>query len=228
VTTIVRRVQSGFSAGQRAETTKEKHRTDITLSCLVATALAAITAAFLGSRLGTAGTIIGAGLASLVSTVAGALYQHSLDRTSNRVRSRRTAVLSSEPEPSPVETTLPMDRPPATGPRRLRWRTAAALTALAFVIGMAAVTGVELLNHGPISGGDNGTTIGSLFGQSTKRDTPTTTPSHPTTTTTPPTTSPPPTNTPTPTPTTVPPTTTTTPPTTSPPTTTSAVPPVTR
>jgi len=67
---------------------KEKTHSDITLSRLVATALAAITAAFLGSRLGVAGTVVGAGVASMVSTLAGALYQRSLDRTSQRVRSR--------------------------------------------------------------------------------------------------------------------------------------------
>ncbi|HEX3785912.1 MAG TPA: hypothetical protein VHX38_40190 [Pseudonocardiaceae bacterium] len=52
---------------------------------VVATALAAVTAAFLGSRLGVAGTVTGAGVASIVSTLGGAVYQSSLDRTSRRV-----------------------------------------------------------------------------------------------------------------------------------------------
>ncbi|HEX4702448.1 MAG TPA: hypothetical protein VH352_10010 [Pseudonocardiaceae bacterium] len=163
------------------EETTTARKPDIKLSQLIATALAAITAAFLGSRLGTAGTIIGAGMASIVSTVAGALYQHSLDHRSNRVR------------------------------------MAAMVTVATFVIGMAAVTGFELLNHGPISGGDNGTTVGSLFGQSTvrpKSHPPTTQVDPPTTTTVPATTTQPPTTTPSPTTTTAPPTSTTTPSTT--------------
>ncbi len=152
---------------------------DIRLSQLIATALAAITAAFLGSRLGTAGTVIGAGVASIVSTVAGALYQHSLDRTSRSVRSRVGPARTDDPDaPSADDTVSVPDRPVA---RRPRWVVAVALTALAFVIGMGAVTGVELLKNGPISGGDNGTTVGSLFGQPTQRTTstppPTTTPS---------------------------------------------------
>jgi hypothetical protein len=198
---------------------------DIKLSQLIATALAAITAAFLGSRLGVAGTVIGAGVASIVSTVAGALYQHSLDRTSSRVRSFRTGELDdpAAPTSSTVEETV-LIRPPSAPRRRPRWGVAVALTALAFVIGMGAVTGVELIKNGPISGGDNGTTIGSLFGQPTERVTSTppttTTPPPPTTTTVPPTTSqtttpttttPPPTSTTAPTTTTAPPSSTTQP-----------------
>lgn len=187
-------------------TTQEKPRTEVTLTRLVATALAAITAAFLGSRLGMAGTVIGAGVASIVSTVAGALYQHSLDRTSNRLRSRVTQ--SHER----IET----DRPPADIPRRrLNWRMVAAVTVAAFVIGMGAITGYELLTHGPISGGGNGTTISNLFGRQPAGHPPAPNqPSAPTSVTT--TTQSPPTTTTTqaPTPTTTPPPTTTTPPST--------------
>jgi hypothetical protein len=188
---------------------------DITLSQLIATALAAITAAFLGSRLGTAGTVIGAGVASIVSTVAGALYQHSLDRTSRSVRSRVGPARPDDPAaPDATDDTVPA-RPVA---RRPRWVVAVAVTALAFVIGMGAVTGVELLKNGPISGGDNGTTVGSLFGQPTQRTTSTWTPP-PTTTRSTTTTTVPPTTVPTTTPTTTtaPPTSTTTPTTTAPP-----------
>jgi hypothetical protein len=181
---------------------------DIRLSQLIATALAAITAAFLGSRLGTAGTIIGAGVASTVSTVAGALYQHSLDRTSRTVRSRVTHARTGEldnpaaPESSTVEETV-LVRPPDAPRRRPRWGVAIALTALVFVIGMGVVTGVELLKNGPISGGSNGTTVGSLFGQPTQRSTSTSPPTPtPSTATTTPTTTRPTTTAPTTTPTT--------------------------
>lgn len=239
-----------------------KRSSEITLSRLAATALAAITAAFLGSSLGTAGTVIGAGVASLVSTVAAALYQQSLDRTGNRVRSRvtqsrapaPTSTAHTQADPAPIEpvptesgpiesvptesgpiSLTPIEPAPTESapiertPRRLRVRTAAALTALAFVVGMAVVTSYELLTHGPISGGDNGTTISSLFGQPTANHPPThptTTPTQPSTTTPPPT-SQPPTTTPTPltpTPTTTEPTPTTSPTTTAPPTTTQPLP----
>jgi hypothetical protein len=189
---------------------------EIRLSQLIAAALAAITAAFLGSRLGTAGTVIGAGVASLVSTVAGALYQHSLDRTSRTVRSRVGHARPDDPAVPASADDTGLVQPPVTRARRPRWVVVVALTAVAFVIGMGAVTGVELLKNGPISGGDNGTTVGSLFGQPTRSTStapPTTTPSTTTTTTQPTTTIP----TTTPTTTTAPPTSTTTPTTTAPP-----------
>ncbi|WXK02508.1 hypothetical protein REH65_15545 [Saccharopolyspora sp. ID03-671] len=44
-------------------------------------ALASATAAFLGSRLGVAGTVLGAGLTSVIITVGGALYQRSFEKT---------------------------------------------------------------------------------------------------------------------------------------------------
>ncbi|GAB3579915.1 hypothetical protein GCM10027445_49260 [Amycolatopsis endophytica] len=58
---------------------------------VLASALAAVTAAFLGSTLGVAGTVIGAGVASIVTTVGGELYLRSLRRT--RAAARKTAEL---------------------------------------------------------------------------------------------------------------------------------------
>lgn len=51
---------------------------------VVAGALGAVTAAVLGAKLNLAGTVVGAAVASVVSTVGAALYQHSIERT--RVR----------------------------------------------------------------------------------------------------------------------------------------------
>ncbi|WP_199730462.1 hypothetical protein [Amycolatopsis panacis] len=48
---------------------------------VAAAALAAVTAALLGSKLGVAGTVLGAGLASIITSVGGELYLRSLHRT---------------------------------------------------------------------------------------------------------------------------------------------------
>lgn len=53
---------------------------------LVAWGLAAVVAALLGSKLGVAGTVLGAGLASVVSTLGAAVFQHWLERTGRSVR----------------------------------------------------------------------------------------------------------------------------------------------
>lgn len=139
----------------------EKQGTDtIRVSQVLAAALAAVTAALLGSTMGVAGTVVGAGLASVVSTVGGALYLRSIQRTRQRVRSVRnkvvaragaTTVTLTEPEPA--------RQPPPS--RRLRWPVVIVGSVLAFVLGMMAVTGVEWVRGEPLSGGD-GTTIGDI------------------------------------------------------------------
>ncbi len=232
----------------------EKRSSQVKLSQLLATALAAVTAAFLGSRLGVAGTITGAGVASVVSTVGTALYQRSLERTTQAalkvVRTRRpdriadaTTVWLSKPTElfsRPVEVkdrptgvfqrpaeAAPVGPPTTSRRRRFRLPVLVGATALAFALGMGVVTGIELLTHRPLSGGDAGTTISGLFGGPTQVSTNThpNTPTHDTTTHPAPTTTPTPSSsdapTSTPTPSTTPAPSTTTPP----PSTTTTAPP---
>ncbi|MFR9728548.1 hypothetical protein ACL03H_04905 [Saccharopolyspora sp. MS10] len=52
-------------------------------------ALASVTAAVLGSYLGLAGTVLGAGMTSIVITVGGALYQRSLESTKQRLETTK-------------------------------------------------------------------------------------------------------------------------------------------
>ena len=59
---------------------------DLSITQMVGGALAAMTAAALGSQLSAAGTVIGAALASIVAAVAGSLYTASLRRTSDKVK----------------------------------------------------------------------------------------------------------------------------------------------
>jgi hypothetical protein len=104
--------------------------------------LAAITAALLGSTLGVAGTVLGAGVASVVTTIAASVYLRSLQRV--RVRVAGTQVDTPD-EPR----------------RRPRWPVLVTGTVLAFVLGMLAVTSVEWITGHRISGGQ-GTTIGGI------------------------------------------------------------------
>lgn len=153
------------------KSTARKH--DISASQLFATALAAVTAAFLGSMLGTAGTVIGAGIASVVTTFAGALYQRSLDRTRTTLRTRVArfeppTVRIAAPTDAPTVVLSPV-APAAARGRRLTWRVVVLATVAAFALGIGAVSGVELLRGHPNSGGTAGTSVGSLFGQPTGR-----------------------------------------------------------
>ncbi|PVZ12981.1 hypothetical protein C8D89_102129 [Actinomycetospora cinnamomea] len=195
-------------------------------------AAAAVTAAGAGSFLGGAGgTVIGAGIVAIITTVGDAFYQRSIERTRHHVRTRmrgRQAMVASRDDRTTVSPTGgppgadPSEQPtvviggddatrvsaaaggddptravaPGTrvltadddatafhgtpggpgGPgdpddpdrRRPRpWRRYGLLAATAlliFLIAMLAITGIERLKGSPLSGGDSGTSVGSVFG----------------------------------------------------------------
>jgi hypothetical protein len=184
---------------ETAQRKEKDSRLGITPTQVLASALAAVTAAFLGSTLGVAGTVIGAGVASLVSTIGSAVYQRSLDRTGTTLRSKvvevrrhgrspdaaasaapntaaKPAVAArAEGEPEGASAGEPQTRQTelTAAPHRQPWwrrgRALVLLTASAFVLGMGVVTAVEMVQGGPISGGDAGTTVGHLFGQPTRQ-----------------------------------------------------------
>ena len=66
----------------RDRAARERPRARLSIAQVVGGALAAMTAAALGSRLSVAGTVVGAAFASVIAAVAGALYTASLRRTS--------------------------------------------------------------------------------------------------------------------------------------------------
>ncbi|MGH4017084.1 MAG: hypothetical protein ACRDSL_24790 [Pseudonocardiaceae bacterium] len=154
---------------------------DLNLTQVAAAALAAVTAAVLGSRLGAAGTLIGAGGASVITTVGTAVYRASLERSRERVRSlaSRTRPLPTFHEGSRTERsqtaganaplgderlTDSTDRGPQPSGRSrrftaLRWGTLVAGGVGGFVLAMMLITGFEWAS-GETLGGNQGTTIG--------------------------------------------------------------------
>ena len=198
-------------------------------------AAAAVTTAGVGSFLGGAsGTVAGAGIAAIITTVGDAFYQRSIERTRDHVRTRmlgrrgpdglerpdprdddRTTVSPTGPGTDPAEHPTvviggddatrvapsagpgtrvlgadePDDRPTALhgapggpddpddrdrgdGPRPTPWRRYALLAATAlliFLIAMLAITGIERFKGSPLSGGDAGTSVGTVFGTTEAR-----------------------------------------------------------
>ncbi|KAA5829524.1 hypothetical protein ABT337_21885 [Saccharopolyspora hirsuta] len=63
---------------------KKSKKIDIKPAQVAGAATASVTAAFLGSRLGVAGTVIGAGMTSVIITVGGALYQRSFENAKEK------------------------------------------------------------------------------------------------------------------------------------------------
>ena len=149
---------------------------------IAAGALAAVSSAVVASFFGLAGTLIGAALASVISTVSAALYSSSLKKTNEKLRRARGQLTGRQ---SPVEETrvapaaadtpatqvLPAHLDPRRAPARRsrpRWTKVAVYAAAVFVVAMGIVTGIELIGQKPVSALVGGTqtsqetTIGAI------------------------------------------------------------------
>jgi hypothetical protein len=162
-----------------------KAKLDLSISKILGGALAAMTAAALGSRLSVAGTLVGAALASIIAAVAGAIYTASLSRTQEKVRTVFTGRVAGTDLPTSVDTVAEPDqtttrwaaadpvpgwtvaqppassgggRPPRPPRGRLNWKGIVVGTLAMFAIAAAALTGFELISGHALSGG-SGTTI---------------------------------------------------------------------
>jgi hypothetical protein len=158
-------------------TLTEPKAADLSINKVLAGAGAAATTAILGSYFGAAGTVTGAAFGSVASTLATTLYQRSLDRTRDtlvaRVRptgGRRQDVASGPtaeltvpmPRVSPEGATTRLRVEPAPRPRRRIGRWVGA-TALVFVLGLLAVTGIEWAKGSALTSGDSGTSVGRVL-----------------------------------------------------------------
>jgi len=151
-----------------------RSKLDLSVTKILGGALAAMTAAALGSRLSVAGTLIGAALASIVAAVAGALYTASLERAGSRVKTIRTTksgatVLArpewGQPPAAPADRQARQDATstatavlPRTAKRRIGWKSVVVGALAIFAITAVALTSLELIAGGAIGGGP-GTTI---------------------------------------------------------------------
>ncbi|WP_225800509.1 hypothetical protein [Streptomyces sp. NK15101] len=161
-------------------------------------ALAAVIAAKLASTLGVYGTILGAGVISVIATCGGPLFQQLFKRTGEQVRDvtaaakpkarqvpvpagpqdDRTLVLSTLPAPPPSDGKS--DGKPGEefgaatthGTRVRGWRRPAIAAALVFGVTMGGITAYELVAGQDFSGKQGATTFGSAVrGGSTGQDT---------------------------------------------------------
>lgn len=132
---------------------------------IAAGALAAVSSAVVASFFGLAGTLIGAALASVISTVSAALYSNSLQKTNEKLRQARGQLTGKQarveetrvqeaPAAAPATQVLPdhLDprRAPAPKPRP-RWTRVAVYAAAVFALAMGIVTGIELIGQRPVS-----------------------------------------------------------------------------
>jgi hypothetical protein len=133
--------------------TDPRRRLDLSLTQVIAGALAAVSAAWAASTLGVAGTVIGAAVVSVTITVLSAVYQHGARRTAERLRALRRAELAGDPaaaslaaddEEFDLERTLVLPALDLEDERGYRWGRIALLSLGVFLLAMAAVTVFEL------------------------------------------------------------------------------------
>jgi hypothetical protein len=150
-----------------------------------AAALAAVTAAVVGSTLGAAGTIIGAAGASVITTVSTAVYESSLRRSRERVRSfahgtppsPRSWQESSTDRSRPAVVNTPLSDEQLTDSidrgaqssdhsrwfATLRWGVVVIGALGAFLVALVFITGFEWASGETVGGHGKGTTIGRVI-----------------------------------------------------------------
>ncbi|MER5772090.1 hypothetical protein [Streptomyces sp. NPDC001985] len=165
---------------------ERERRIDLSLPQVAGSTLAAVAAAVLASSLGVYGTIIGAGVVSVVATCGGSVFQHLFSRTGEQLREReavvpgrrggrRAAGPAGSPEPGGESgATAPAGEFGAAtvhGTRVRGWKRPLIAAGAVFGIAMVTITGLELASGSELSGG-NGTTVGSVVRGETGRSGP--------------------------------------------------------
>ncbi|MFG2825865.1 hypothetical protein ACGFWI_00010 [Streptomyces sp. NPDC048434] len=79
-----------------SDTKKKEKRIDLSIAQVAGSALAAAVAAYLAGRLGVYGSIIGAGVVSVVATTGGSVFQHLFRRTGEQLKE---ATVTTRPKP---------------------------------------------------------------------------------------------------------------------------------
>ncbi|MFE9679015.1 hypothetical protein ACFYO5_33705 [Streptomyces sp. NPDC006259] len=146
-----------------AEAAEGRKRIDLSLPQVAGGAVAAVVAARLASYFGVYGTILGAGVVSVVATCGGTVFQHFLSRTGEQFR--EAAVVR---RPGPTRAPAPGEYSEGTVHRaRVRgWKRPAVAAALVFAVTMGGVTAYELASGSSFSG-NGGTTVGDALSGTT-------------------------------------------------------------
>ncbi|MFG3148162.1 hypothetical protein [Streptomyces sp. NPDC048243] len=151
-----------------ADTEPRKKRLDLSVPQVAGSAVAAVVAAKLASYFGVYGTILGAGLVSVVATSGGTLFQHFFRRTGEQIRevrvqpklrTRSQQVSAAAPAGTPGEFT----QGTVYRARVRSWKRPLVATALVFGVTMTGITTYELVSGKSFSGDGTSTTVGDAF-----------------------------------------------------------------
>ncbi|MGO4462382.1 hypothetical protein AB4039_34600 [Streptomyces sp. M-16] len=152
-----------MAMGQKAagETEPEEsggRKLDLSVTQIAGSSLATVAAALLASKLGVYGTILGAGVVSVVATAGGPLIQHAFRRTGDQLRGSARAgagrVRSSagaERAPGPGGITEEFGEATVHGTRVRGWKRTAVASGAAFALAIGGLGTYEALAGTSIS-----------------------------------------------------------------------------
>jgi hypothetical protein len=169
-----------YDSGTNEGTEQKGRRLDLSVPQVAGSALAAIAAAVLASQLDVYGTIIGAGVVSVIATCGGSIFHYLFRRTGDRLKD---AAVQARPKGRQVLVT---DGRPATAAgrelpdtldvlgagygeatthrsKRRGWRRPVLGAVVVFLVAMVCITGYELAAGHDLTGNAR-TTIGSVVG----------------------------------------------------------------
>ncbi|MFD8916713.1 hypothetical protein ACFV0Y_02725 [Streptomyces sp. NPDC059569] len=158
---------SGTRQDESEVSGERRERLELSVPQVAGSALAAVAAAVLASRLGVYGTIVGAGVVSVIATCGGPVFQHLFRRTGEQIR-EVTVQAKPGPRQVPLRDDGPGHPPPPGGEfgaatthgTRVRgWKRPLRAAVVVFVVAMVGITGFELAAGRDLSG-SGGTTVG--------------------------------------------------------------------
>ena len=144
--------------------TEKTRRIDLNVPQVAGGAVAAVLAAKLASYFGVYGTILGAGVVSVVATCGGSLFQHFFKRTGEQIRDVTAVAAKPAAGPAGQAPSRPGEFTEGTVYRTgaRSWRRPVLAAVVVFGVTMAGITTYELASGHNLSGGRS-TTVGDAF-----------------------------------------------------------------
>ncbi|WP_327737873.1 hypothetical protein OG749_33125 [Streptomyces nojiriensis] len=162
----------GRKAARDVEEEPGEKKLDLSAAQVAGSSLATVAAALLASKMGVYGTILGAGVVSVVATAGGPVIQHLFRRTGDRLRGGARPGARQVPPPREESTGEDPAVPPAAGEfgaatvhgTRVRgWKRTAVASGAAFAIAVGGLGTYEAMAGTSVSSGG-----GTLFSGGTR------------------------------------------------------------
>ncbi|MFJ3513833.1 hypothetical protein [Streptomyces sp. NPDC090131] len=163
----------GQRATRDAEDEPEKKKLDLSAAQVAGSSLATVAAALLASKMGVYGTILGAGVVSVVATAGGPVIQHFFRRTGDQLRESARPRARQVPLPREESPGDGVPEPTANGEfggatvhgTRMRgWKRTAVASGAAFAIAVGGLGTYEAMAGTSVSSGG-----GTLFSGGTRK-----------------------------------------------------------